>query len=102
MKMTAEEKRLGMLKHRKTYAEVGRQLKDIVRDKFSIDTLKEELEKDEHLNGIPLKVWDNMAAVNMHILKMVIPKNLCHAKSTYVCALKEAAKQLVEDYYNGH
>jgi len=56
--------------------------------------LKEALERDEHLNTIPLNVWDSR-----HEIMKYLARYKYWALSDSVCVLKEAARQFVEGGY---
>lgn len=58
-----------------------------------LQTLREKLEEDEHLNNIPLEDWDR-AGMLLHFLSKKY--NIYNAPYSYVCILKEAARQWVE------
>jgi len=90
---TAEEKANMTAEHRAEYAKyVTPHMKTRLLYFVSIDTLVNTADQ-EHLNTIPLKNWDHWTTV-------LIPSNIALYKK--VCTLKEAAKQLIEEYHEGN
>jgi hypothetical protein len=110
MKMTRKEymSNSGEL-HREYYGQfVNEQVKKMVIREIGMDYLK--MSRDEHLNDIPLKMWDSMSGFVFRGSEMVMkPSNIEpieYAKlkeagegvscATLVCIYKEAAKQIIE------
>lgn len=60
-----------------------------------IQTLREKFKEDENLNNIPLENWDR-AGIPLHSLAQKY--QIYNAPYSYVCILKEAAQQWVEEY----
>jgi len=81
--------------HSEYYAQfVTKAIKAVVLSEFSISTLKVEIQKDRHLNTLPLKRWDLLAdriTLNRKFLNEVGEIDTPCSK---VCTLKEAARQL--------
>ena len=81
--------------HREYYAQlVSDHIRDSVLRRFGLERIRNSLKEDQHLNNIPLHLWDSLAD--------------CVSFSKYeelgdfetlagcVCALKEAARQVAE------
>lgn len=64
---------------------------------ISIEKLKTALEKDEHLNTIQLKKWDDMQPIFRYELGRIGINT--HSLSDTVCTLKQAARMLVAREY---
>jgi len=81
--------------HSEYYAQfVTKAIKALVLSEFSISTLKVEIQKDHHLNTLPMKRWDLLAdriTLNRRFLNEVGEVN---SSCSRVCTLKEAARQL--------
>ena len=59
-----------------------------------LETIKEKLKKDPHLNNIPLRLWDRSAEC---IRPLLISNGITtHSLSDRVCILKETARILCE------
>jgi hypothetical protein len=73
---------------------VNDNIKKCVLGSFTIEELKAS--DDEHINDLPLKRWDNAAFYGFNIDKF---RRLAgfYARSTKVCVLKEAARQLIKE-----
>jgi hypothetical protein len=73
---------------------VNDHIKQCVLGAFTIDELKAS--DDEHLNDLPLKGWDNAVFYGFNIDKF---RRLAgfYSRSTKVCVLKEAARQLIKE-----
>lgn len=91
----------GKVTHREYYAQfVTPAIKQMVIDRIGLKTLAQST--DEHLNDIPLHVWDNLAGSSKFqrmrgdyscTLRIADDNSL----ASQVCALKEAAKQIKEE-----
>lgn len=63
----------------------------------SIETLRDALVKDPHLNNIKIKEWDRMHDLFRHAFRQIGVNRL--SLSDTVCTLKQAARMLVvRDY----
>ena len=86
MKYTEEEYMKGKYTHNEYYGQfVTEHLKMLVLN--SLDTtptgLKKAIEVDEHLNNIPLKIWDRMScSVNVQGMGFGLSENVCILKAT--------------------
>lgn len=84
----------GVCSHREYYAQfVDSEIKGRVR--FLLPQI--EASEDEHLNDIPLKVWDNISADYTGVGRKLKEADDYLTKAGWVCIVKEAARQLVED-----
>lgn len=81
--------------HRQYYAQFVTAAKDRVRRAFTIDRLRAAFAKDEHFNSIPLGEWDGLAS-GLPLYGIKEAGDYC-TPAGQVCALKEAARQLVEE-----
>ena len=95
--------------HREYYAQfVDKDVLKIVRNEIGIDAIKSS--KDEHLNDIPMKLWDGLSGCIFKGSELISPPK-CSRKiydkaielgeggispATMVCIFKEAARQLIE------
>jgi hypothetical protein len=81
--------------HRQYYAQfVTEEMKSRLVRYLGLDTLLES--KDEHLNDIPLRMWDLFIAGPLAIpLKSV---GDCSTMAGNVCIAKEAARQIIEEH----
>ena len=81
--------------HREYFSQfVNDNVKISVLANYSKDELTKALEEDEHLNGIPLRKWDNMWCPVSHLKLKEAGESW--TLSTKVCILKEAARQIIE------
>lgn len=93
MVYTREEYMKDKCTHREYYAQfVTDEIKGIV--KATIGESRLLASKDEHLNDIPLKQWDNMYMPALKIHMETVGDYLTQAGK--VCILKEAARQIIE------
>lgn len=91
----------GKCSHREYYAQfVTPAVKQMVMDRIGLKELVRST--DEHLNDIPLNVWDNLAGSTR--LALMRGDYSCtlriaddNSLASQVCALKEAAKQIKEE-----
>lgn len=101
MELTRENYMNDKITHQEYYENIARLLgiKFARDDHFEGYSLKKCLDEDEHLNNIPLHLWDGMAAF---FLQTKYPASIgkldpCFGSlSDYVCALKAAARKFVK------
>ena len=79
---------------------------------FSKDVLKSSFEKDEHLNNLPMRVWDGVGgfafrggdmimrptSIEPVDIKLIREAGEGVSAYTMVCIYKEAARQIVRSY----
>lgn len=83
--------------HREYYAQfVTPTITLLVKARLSKQAIKAALAKDEHLNSIPLAVWDTITR-NGHNCPAELMRSAgdCPSMAGGVCIAKEAVKQLV-------
>lgn len=99
---TREEYLNGACTHREYYSQyVTGEQRTIVKYAIGIDRLKAS--KDEHLNDIPLTLWDRIAERGIGVLGVPMKKNGDYLTlAGQVCILKEAARQLIEKHIEEH
>lgn len=81
------------------------EIKQRVLKRFGIEILKNEFQKDENLNGIPLKCWDDLAGnrITFDGYAATLCADTLKAAgdgptwSNSVCILKAAARQIVNE-----
>ncbi len=85
--------------HREYYGQFANgYVKELVLRRFKLKRLLQS--KDEHLNDIPLREWDNLAICIPDSVKSAICKaneSGVYSLSDGVCTVKEAAKQVIEE-----
>lgn len=83
--------------HREYYGQfVTSTIKSSVVGSIGLDTLLAS--KDDHLNDIPLKLWDNTFAYIPYYLIRKAGDAGAQCLSNKVYVLKEAARQVIEEY----
>jgi len=99
--MTRQDYMANKATHRQYYAQfVTPQVRDWVEKRFGYLQLGRAVKAGEHLNTIPLHLWDKLA--NCHILSnceiraMLAKAGDGMSLATAVCILKEAGRQVVE------
>ena len=93
----------GEATHREYYAQfVTEGIKTTVLSRFDIDRLVSAFNADEHLNGIPLQSWDNIRFYNMEVIRQMEECGDGLTLAGQVCILKEAARQIVEEWKENH
>lgn len=103
----------GKISHREYYAQfITSKMVEQVKNIIGIDRIKAS--KDEHLNDIPLKLWDGLSGCEFRIIggeeKLASKPKVSHefielckqanegiSPSTLVCVYKEIARQLTEN-----
>jgi hypothetical protein len=92
--VTRQDYMSGKATHEEYYSQfVTPEIKGIVLHTVGLKTLLKST--DEHLNDIPIKIWDNMYfPFNMAEMNKVGDYLTLAGK---VCILKEAARQLIEE-----
>lgn len=89
----------GMIIHRKYYSQfVNEQILTAIEYTFGAEELILAYAKDAHLNGIPVRKWDNLTAAYANLVNAELLKKAGEnwSVSTGVCILKEAARQIAE------
>lgn len=82
--------------HREYHAQfVTDELKARVQSRIGLDQLLRS--KDEHLNDIPLKIWDSIKAPAGTIAKLEEAGTYL-TLATQVCIAKEAAQQIIAEH----
>jgi len=90
----------GKCSHREYYAQYSHIFDDDV-EMWDAEYLAKCLEEDEHLNNIPLYIWDDLSRRRQHELfdmSFKIEGERVWSLSMGVCAAKEAARQRAEKY----
>ncbi len=84
--------------HREYYSQfVSNSLVSQMASRFGKEHLKECFLTDEHLNNIPLKIWDGLEmAYRSAFYHNVKEAGDTYSQSSGVCILKESAKQAAE------
>lgn len=92
------------ISHRAYYAQfVTQHVRNLVLARIGMDRLLKS--HDEHLNDIPLALWDSFWVSNAGGMHIVPPSSITallreagegNSASTGTCILKEAARQLIE------
>jgi len=91
---TRQEYLEGKVSHREYHAQfVNETIKQNVLNHIGLDKLMKS--KDEHLNDIPLAIWDAIPVYNVSPLMKEAGDYLTLAGK--VCICKEAAKQIIEE-----
>lgn len=82
----------GECTHREYYSQfVTKSIIEIVRNRIGLDAIKKST--DEHMNDIPLKLWDSIVhAIDCNFKDA----GDCRTIGGCVCVLKEAAQQIKE------
>jgi len=85
--------------HRAYYAQfVTPVIRNRVVKAIGIDRLCAEFRRDEHLNGIELKVWDSLTTTaSLMSNKLMRDRGDYPMTAGLVCVLKEAARQAIEE-----
>ncbi len=89
--------------HREYFGQfVTSAIKRLVCNRFGSYYLQEAFKQDESFNTIPLTEWDDLGSILRRSPTYVDAELLAQAGeqvslSTYVCILKEAARQIIEE-----
>ena len=83
--------------HRAYYGQfVTQYIRETVQKRFGVRALREALEADPHLNGIPLGSWDMLTGCTKTQQGALKAAGDSWSLAGGVCILKEAALQVVE------
>ena len=95
----SEEQRTEL--HRKYYAQfVTKGMKESIKQRIGIKRLLESC--DEHLNDIPLVIWDSLGSgYKKEVSNRLKEHGDFYSLAGSLCIFKEAAKQLIEEERKG-
>lgn len=98
--LSEQEKEVTEHPHQQYYGQfVTNEIKDLVKNKFGIEKLVNAYDVDPNFNNIPLRHWDSLGYLERHLDRNLIKETRQgYSNAGATCVLKEAARQLVEEY----
>lgn len=98
--LSDQEKEVTEHPHQQYYGQfVTNEIKDLVKTTFGIKKLVKAYSKDPIFNNIPMKRWDALGYLEHYLDRtLIIATGQGYSNAGAVCVLKEAARQLVEEY----